>query len=138
MVNETRSEADSAETDTSASQRREGFRVKPQAGHPGLCHRYTRVGTQQYRIMDVSVVGVSLLLDWNEALPEIGESWPRCHLEVLRDRLIPCDLIVRTVTPGDRSAHRHTRIACSYDAMPDAVERELQRMVFDIQVQRRL
>lgn len=121
---------DPAPCDLGATQRREGFRLQPPPGHPGLCLRHSG---ERYRIVDVSVVGVKVQANPCDPLPSPGQRWQGCTLEILRALPIPCELEVTRVGPDDAAGATCTVIAFRLVDLPETVERDLTRVLMDIQ-----
>jgi hypothetical protein len=114
-------------------QRRDGFRVKPRAGDPGLCHVRTEGGkVLRLPVLDVSVVGVALAVPRNHLVPAVGARLSRCQLHIVEDRLIPCDLVVRRHAVEPQA----TRIGCQIEPLSVAAAQSLQRTVMEIELTR--
>lgn len=115
-------------------QRRDAFRVHPPASDGTRCVRVLAPGTEaSYTIRDISAGGLSVLVADDKAPPSPGETWTRCRIETARQTPIPCDLVVRRITPVGERTHL---VGLSFGPMPGEVLREVQILV--IRIEKRL
>lgn len=115
-------------------QRREGYRVRPLDGDPGVCHIRAEPGGRLVAVpvLDASVVGVALAFPLDQRPPPIGATLERCQLRLVAHQLVPCDLIVRRHQRGERAI----RVGCRLVPLSLAAEQCLQRTIMEIELRR--
>lgn len=113
-------------------QRRDAYRVPIPPGQ-GRCVIREAPGTERsFGIVDLSVRG--LLLAWQEeGRPAVGNVWEHSRIEFAGRPPLPCMLVASRI---DEAADP-IRVGCEFGPMPPEVERALQVLVNDLQLEPR-
>jgi len=115
-------------------QRRDAFRVRPPVQRAVECVVRTVDGQPRiHTVIDISATGLSIAMPPGVALPDVGEVWPHCRLEIPGYPALPTDLQVRVASAGDLTTGASARVGCVFHRPSPEVQRALQIYVMDVE-----
>ncbi len=114
-------------------QRRDAFRVRPYPRSGADCVVRTPEGMRAYPLLDVSAGGVALMMPLEDAVPQVGQIWRHCHLDIAGYPAIPCDLEVRFIGTGPPEGRGGARVGCVFLRPAPQTERAVQIYVMDVE-----
>lgn len=115
-------------------QRRDGYRIRPQAPARIVCNvRDDHGGYTPWQVLDLSVIGLALRVPDGVQPPKAGDRLDHTTIEPATQELIPASLVVRRSWPLGEDASQGVVIGCEFMHMDAIAERRLQVIITDIE-----
>ena len=118
-------------------QRRDAFRVKPQAADQLVCWIREAPGLEHaVRVLDISATGIAVAWPRSRPLPAKDASLPHCRIDGAIEGPLPCTLVA---CHGSETAANaaHVRAGFSFADLPPEIARRVQMLVMAIELDRR-